>query len=136
MGATALLVALPMIVLVGSPVLWALLPFIGLMFWGLWFAISASYRHGETLETLTADADGKLKLTRRDPKGAVQDWEAEAIWAKVHIYPTQGPVEHYLTLTGGGREVEIGAFLDPSERQALYGDLIDAIRRVTAPVQI
>ena len=46
----------------------------------------------------------------------------------VHLHPKGGPVENYITLRGGDREVEIGAFLDVSERLALYGDLKRALR--------
>jgi uncharacterized membrane protein len=41
----------------------------------------------------------------------------------VHLHQTGGPVENYLTLRGGDREVEIGAFLDAKERLALYGEI-------------
>lgn len=41
----------------------------------------------------------------------------------MRIYPEGGPVPQYLTLKGGGREVEIGAFLSPEEREALYPDI-------------
>ena len=34
-----------------------------------------------------------------------------------------GPVEDYLTLTDGMREIELGAFLDSAERRALHDDL-------------
>jgi len=39
-----------------------------------------------------------------------------------------GPVAHYITLKGGGREVEIGAFLSEDERKTLHGELADALR--------
>ena len=35
-------------------------------------------------------------------------------------------VEKYLTLEGNGREIELGAFLSPGEREALHGELRDA----------
>ena len=44
-----------------------------------------------------------------------------------------GPVPHYVTLSGKGREVEIGAFLSEDERKALYGELSDALRQATRP---
>ncbi len=39
------------------------------------------------------------------------------------LHPEGGPVENYVTLTGGGREVEIGAFLSEEERLSLFEDL-------------
>ena len=44
-------------------------------------------------------------------------------WAKLKIYETEGPVANYITLTGNGKEVELGAFLSEDERKALYGEL-------------
>ncbi|MEM8820806.1 MAG: DUF2244 domain-containing protein [Pseudomonadota bacterium] len=40
----------------------------------------------------------------------------------------QGRPENYLTLKGGGREIELGAFLSPEERLSLAERLEDAIR--------
>ena len=39
---------------------------------------------------------------------------------------------NYVTLTGGGREVEIGAFLTEEERIALYDDLKEKLRHPAA----
>ena len=38
-------------------------------------------------------------------------------------------VENYVTLKGGGREVEIGAFLSPEERLVLHDELEAQLRR-------
>ncbi len=126
-GATAALVALPLLTLLGQPVLWGLLPFFVLMIAGIWFALHVSYRRGEVLEELTVD-DTTAHLTRHNPKGDVQEWAANRYWITVHLHPKGGPVENYITLRGGDREVEIGAFLDAAERLALYDDLKRALR--------
>lgn len=34
-----------------------------------------------------------------------------------------GPVEDYLILSDGRRDIELGAFLSPEERRALLGDM-------------
>jgi len=122
MGATCLIVALPLLA-----ILWGLLPFFLAMIWALWFALNVSYRRGEVLEELTVTAD-RAHLVRHDPKGHVQDWEANRYWVSVHLHPDGGPVANYITLRGGPREVEIGAFLDAGERLALYDDLRRALR--------
>ena len=44
-----------------------------------------------------------------------------------------GPVPHYVTLKGAGREVEIGAFLTEEERRALEPALREALERLRRP---
>ncbi len=126
-GATALIVTLPLITVLGTAILWGLLPFFLLMLWGIWTALNVSYRRGEVLEELSVD-DTTVQLTRHNPKGDMQAWEANRHWVSVHLHPKGGPVENYITLRGGDREVEIGAFLDAGERLALYDDLRRALR--------
>ena len=126
-GSTAALVSLPLIALLGTAVLWVLLPFFALAMWGLWFAISISYRRGELIETLTATG-AEIHLTRHDPKAKPKTWRANRYWAKAELYPTQGPVKNYVTLSGADREVELGAFLDETERLTLYSELRQALQ--------
>ncbi|MRX49179.1 DUF2244 domain-containing protein [Paracoccus sp. S-4012] len=118
---TAGFVALPLLAVVGSAVLWGLLPFIVVTVWGLWHAIDRSYRRAEqTREVLRFDAD-RLELTRHDPGREPRRFDANPYWVQVVLRP--GPVESYLTLRGEGREVELGAFLAPEERRALELEL-------------
>ena len=70
-GATAALVSLPLLSLLGQAVLWGLLPFFGIMIAGIWYALHVSYRRGEVLEELTVD-EARAHLTRHNPKGDVQ----------------------------------------------------------------
>ncbi|MEN9012827.1 MAG: DUF2244 domain-containing protein [Yoonia sp.] len=125
-GSTAVIIALPLIVLLGSPILWGILPFFVLMMIGLWIAIQTSYKRGQVLETLTANND-TLHLSRHNTDGTVQEWSANIYWASVHLHPTGGPVENYLTLQGGDREVEIGSYLDVAERHQLFDTLQEAL---------
>jgi len=126
-GGTAALVSLPLLTLIGKAVMWGLLPFFGLMIAGVWYALHVSYRRGEVLEELTVDAS-RAQLIRHNPKGDTQEWEANRYWVTVHLHPKGGPVENYITLRGGDREVEIGAFLDAEERLALHDELQRALR--------
>ncbi|WP_235931231.1 DUF2244 domain-containing protein [Paracoccus xiamenensis] len=122
-GVTAGLSALPLIALLGRPVLWGLLPFMLAAIAGIWWAISRSYRSGTTLEVLELRQD-ILRLTRSDPGRADRVWQTNPYWIRAVLRP--GPVESYLVLTGDhetGREVELGAFLSPEERQALLHEV-------------
>lgn len=130
-GVTCLLIAVPLLTVLGSPVLWGLLPFFVLTVGGVWFAIERSYRDGRVLEELRFWPD-RLELTRHNARGPRQDWQANPYWVELRLHRDGGPVEDYLTLKGGGREVEIGAFLSPEERQALHDDLAGRLRVLNA----
>jgi len=121
-GGMALLGSLPLFMVIGSNVLWGLLPFVLLAFIGLWWAIMRSYRDGQVLEVLTLKEED-LHLVRRNAAGQDQEWRANPHWVRVTMHAKGGPLENYVTLRGAGREVEIGAFLSSDERQTLYTDL-------------
>ena len=126
-GVTATLSAMPLLALLGNPVLWGLLPFMLITLAGVWWAISRSYRSGTTLEVLELSPD-QLRLTRHDPGRADRVWLANPYWIRAILRP--GPVESYLVLTGdheSGREVELGAFLSPEERETLQREVNRAI---------
>ena len=124
---TVALVALPMLTVLGSPVLWFILAFVILALSGMWAALSRSYRDAEIVEDLRLGHD-TLTLTRHGPRGRRQDWQANPYWVTVHLHPTGGPVPNYLTLKGNNREVELGAFLSEEERLALRDDLQQRLR--------
>lgn len=125
-GATAALIALPLLASLGTPVLWFLLPFVGLALAAIWLALQRSSRDGEILEVLRLTAT-ELQLTRHGPRRQRQDWAANRHWVQVHLHEAGGPVANYLTLRGG-REVELGAFLSEEERISLYRDLLGKVR--------
>lgn len=117
-GGTATLITIPLFAVIGSPVLWALLPFLLAAIAGIWWALNRSFKDGEILEDLCLSPT-EITLTRLGPRGKRQDWAANPHWVRVTLHETKGPVPHYLTLSGNGREVELGAFLTEDERKAL-----------------
>ena len=121
-GASFLLICLPLLAVLGTPVMWALLPFamgtLGLTMW----LIRLNDRNMTLTEELTLQAD-RVSLVRRPARGPELRWEANPHWVRVALHEERGPVPNYVTLRGGDREVEIGAFLSPDERLCLYDDL-------------
>ena len=128
-SATAAMVLLPLLAVMGSPVLWGLLPFFGLAVGGIWYALQRNQRDGEILEELRIWPD-RMTLTHIDPRRGRHDWEANPYWVRVKIDPHHDRVPNYITLKGAEREVELGAFLSEDERAVLYDELDDAIRAV------
>lgn len=126
-GATATMFALPLIAVLGTPVLWVLLLFFAAAVAAVWRAIMANRRARDIRETFTLTED-HARLVHQPPRGPAKSWEANRAWIAVHLRD-DGPVERYLTLTGGGREVELGAFLTPEERSDLHDDLARRLAR-------
>lgn len=122
MGISFAMICLPLLAVLGSPVMWGLLPFamgvIGLTFW----LIRVNDRSLLLSEELTLTSE-RVALIRRDPRRAERRWEANPHWVSVSLREESGPVPNYITLRGGDREVEIGAFLSPEERLSLYDEL-------------
>jgi uncharacterized membrane protein len=130
LGLTAALAALPLITALGTPVLWFVLPFFALAMAGAWLALRRNQRDTEIVEILRLTRD-QVTLTRHGPHGKKAQWDANPHWVKVAVHASGGPVPHYVTLRGNGREVEIGAFLSEAERQDLGQDLrrrLDALK--------
>jgi len=121
-GATFVLICLPMLSVLGSPVLWALMPFaLGTLALTMWL-IRVNDRSLLLTEELTL-WDDRVALVRREPRRPELRWEANPYWVRVSLHEETGPVPNYVTLKGGDREVEIGAFLSADERAALYDEL-------------
>lgn len=128
-AATAILAALPVLALVGTIALWVILTFSGAAIAFVWMALRVSNRALTITEDLTLTAD-LIRVTRRDPDGTTRRWQANPYWVRVTLYPLRGQIQDYLTLTGGEREIELGAFLTPSERRALASELREAISQL------
>ena len=122
LGSTFVLISLPLFNVLGTTVFWGLLPFLLVAFMGVWFALRRSLNDRQILEQLTLTQE-EIVLIRQNPTGEHKRWVCSPYWAKLKIYETEGPVANYITLTGNGREVELGAFLSEDERKTLYEEL-------------
>lgn len=118
---------LPLLGLLGTYALWGILPFILSMVAALWWGLERSYKDGEITETLGLD-DANLTLTHTPSRGQTLTWTCNIYWVRAELHVHNGPVPHYVTLSGNGRAVEIGRFLSEDERIALYSELIDFLK--------
>lgn len=128
-GVTAAIIALPLIALVGTPALWGLLPFLLLAIAAIWWALQRSYHDGDIREHLAIWPD-RMTLEREGPRGKRAAWNANPYWVTPVLHASGGPVPNYVTLRGGDREVELGAFLSEPERVTLFGDLSNMLRQI------
>jgi uncharacterized membrane protein len=121
--------AVPLLPLLGTPALWGVLGFAALAMTGVWAALRRSEADRTITEDLTLSPD-RITLVRTGPRGRRQAWEANPYWVRAVLHPNAGPVPNYVTLQGGPREVELGAFLSEDERVALQGEVQAALARL------
>ncbi len=131
MGTAAAGFALPLAGLVGTPAFWGLAPFLALAYGALWLAIRRNGRHLCIVERLTLWRD-EVRVERCEPDGRRLRWQAEPMRVRLRLHK-DAKVEDYLTLAGGGREIELGAFLAPEERVALADEIESALSRALRP---
>lgn len=117
--------AAPLIGLAGTKVAWGMLPFLIAAFAALYAALRRNQQDGRLSEELKLWND-LITVVRREPRGQILSWHANPFWVRVRLDP-DARLENYLTLQGNGREIELGAFLSPWERESLYRDLMDAL---------
>ena len=125
---TFTLILIPTLPLLGTVLLWGLLPFMLAAVGGIYFALQHNHKSRQIEEILTL-SDDTAHLTHTTPKGEVKEWQDNRYWTTVLKYERDGPVPHYVTLRGHGREVEIGSFLSEEERISLFDDLERNLRR-------
>lgn len=125
---TFTLILIPAFALLGTPLLWVLLPFLLSAVWGMYFALQRNHKQRHITEILTL-TEGTAELIRTNPNGDTQTWECNRYWIQVTKHETSGPIPNYVTLKGMGREVEIGAFLSEEERVELFNDLKRALKK-------
>ena len=128
-GVTLALIALPLFNVLGTKVFWGLFPFLFLTLMGIWFALRKSLRDRQILEQLTLYKD-ELVLIRQDPSGEQKEWVCSTYWSKLRMYDKEGPVVNYITLSGNGREVELGSFLGEDERKELFHELNRLLKKL------
>jgi len=122
------MIILPLFGLLGTSLLWALLPFLLLAVGGIWYALNRSRTDRNILEVLTITRD-QTTLRREEPRSNPQHWDCKTYWVKLTLHPTKGPVPNYITLQGSGRTVELGAFLGEDERVEVSSQISTLIRQ-------
>lgn len=131
MALTAAGLCLPLVALAPTGASLALAPYAAGAFGMLWLFLKISYFTGRLTEELLLWPDA-IAVERREPLGRVKRWTANPYWVDVDTTNTR-EIQNYLTLRGGGRRIELGAFLTPEERVELAGELRRQINRLARP---
>ncbi|MEL6235233.1 MAG: DUF2244 domain-containing protein [Pseudomonadota bacterium] len=118
--------AIPILAFFGTTAMLVLAALAAFHVWLLWFFIRRNTRALSLSETLRLWPD-LITVERRDPRGRVRHWQANPYWVRLTLHKNARP-ENYLTLKGGGREIELGAFLSPDERVTLKEEIEREIR--------
>ena len=128
LGLVAAGFAMPLLALAGTHAAWGLLSFMAVALFALYAAIRRNTRDGRLTEELRIWPD-LITVVRHEPKGTVRRWHANPFWVRARLHD-DGRVEKYLTLEGAGREIELGAFLAPWERESLYAEIRATLSRL------
>ncbi len=128
LGFTAAMLCVPLIPLLGTSVGLAMIPFLIGTLALLWYFIEKNYRDGAGLSEELRMWSDLIAVERRDPGGRVRHWQANPYWVRTKMRTTK-TTENYLVLTGGERDIELGAFLSPEERLALGADIDAALSK-------
>jgi uncharacterized membrane protein len=109
---------IPVIPFIGSKTVLLVLPFSLTTLFLLFVSVIMNYRAGRLHESITIWPN-LIEVKRYEANGTDKNWSANPYWTKVKLYEESQKVENYLTLSGSGREVELGSFLAPNERLAV-----------------
>lgn len=115
---TAIGMMIPIIPFLGDTTFFAILPFSIATILLLVFLVKLNYKSAELHEKITIQSN-LITVERVEANGTVKTWQSNPYWTKVNFYERSEKVENYLTLSGQGKEIEIGSFLAPSERLEL-----------------
>ncbi len=119
---------LPLLALLGTAALWMLLPHVLLALGLLWHFIRRNDRDRDIYEHIRIWPD-LIAVHRCNPRKPDQYWHGNPYWVKLKSRDTRAH-KNYLTMTGGEREIELGAFLSPKERVDLKHMIEDALKKL------
>lgn len=121
--------AIPVIPFIGSKTLLVILPFSFSTTLLLFLLILLNYRAGKLYESVKIWPN-LIEVKRYEINGTHKEWNSNPYWTKVKLYKESQKIQNYLTLSGSGREVEVGAFLAPNERLEIKQKIDTVIKQL------
>ncbi len=123
------LMMLPVIPFISVNASFVFLPFPLFVIFLLYLCLTLNLKQLEIYESIKI-WPSLIEVTRVETNGSEKVWYANPYWATTIMYPTNQKVENYLTLKGNGREVELGAFLAPTERLELKEKIDNVMQKI------
>ncbi|MBB3949940.1 putative membrane protein [Aureimonas jatrophae] len=96
---------------------WPIMGFFGLDVLLLWLAFRASYRSARAREEVRVSRT-ELAIRKISPAGQVREARYNPFWTRFHVDRHEEIGVTRMAVTGRGRTTEIGAFLNPVDRES------------------
>jgi len=96
---------------------WPVVGFVGLDVFAIWLAFRLSYRQARAYEEVAVWPHA-LRLRQVSAAGRVSEHEFNPSWARLRVERHEEFGITAMALTGQGREVALGAFLNPDDRES------------------
>ena len=122
---------LPIIPFIGSPIGTTLTIFSGLTFYLFLTLLQKNFQQGNTFEEVLISKN-KIIVVHKEKNKAQKTWECNPYWTRVNVDFNNPKLKNYLTLTGNGRHIELGAFLSPDERIEIRDKIQNALAKANS----
>lgn len=106
---------------------WPISGFFCVEFLVLYLAFRACDRQGNVKETVSLGHD-ILTVERITADGRTTTWQFQPYWLQIRLRE-ETCSRGYLTLSSGGKSMQLGSFLSPTEQNSLAQALEQALRR-------
>lgn len=106
---------------------WPVIGFFGLDVLLIYVAFKLNYRSGRSYEQVVLTVD-ELQVHQVTPKGQVTSHSFNPFWVRLLIDRSEDEGVISLKLTSHGKDLQIGSFLNPGDRESFADALREALR--------
>ena len=108
---------------------WPVMGFFGIDFLAIWLAFKLNYRSGQQVEEIAIWRDD-LVVRRISPSGRIDEQRFNPVWTRFGVDRHDEIGITRMFLRGGGREITLGAFLNPIDRESFSREFGAALASV------
>ncbi len=122
---------LPLIPFIGSAIGTTITIFSGLTFYLFLTLLQKNFQQAYIFEEIFISKN-KVIVVHQEKNKEQKTWEGNPYWTRVRIDVNNPKLKNYLTLTGKGQHIELGAFLSPDERIELRDEIQNALAKANS----